>query len=312
MRRGLLLAGIAALLVTFGLWLAATVDRSPLTRSHGNRRIPAVVAGRDLASDEAPPPVRGGEDEAVLRCRFGGDGEPGVLVAMGDQVVEGAASGGDLNLRVPAGTWSILWQTADGKSIPLGSIQVEAGEVYTCALDNGGWDVSGTVRTSAGRALAGVEVNACGDVVETDADGRFRAKARSRACRVRAVFRDGILARRSETVTVGPFDARDLALTVDDGPIAGMGIAFRMVDAGARVLQVHALTPAEEAGVEPGDIILSVDGTRTQGLTDDAFIALGTGPEGSRVTLELDRDGERLTVSFQRERLERLEDTGPG
>ncbi len=311
MRRGILIAAVVALLLTVALWLAAKVERSALTRSNGDKRVPSVVAGRDLAAAQSVAPVREADEGATVRCRYDGEDEPGTLVAMGDDVVQGGAGGADLSLRLPPGTWSVMWRTANGRTLPLGAIDAEAGEVYTCRLGDAGWEVRGRVLNEAGRPLAGVDVSVCGDRVRSKEDGTFSGVASGGSCKVRAIYTDGLLARRSEVTEVGPFLARDVALVVDDAPIAGMGIAFRMADAGATVLQVHPGTPAEEAGLASGDLIVSVDGTRTAGLSDDAFIALGTGPEGSRVALEIERDGERRTVRFNRERLqERLEELG--
>ena len=220
---------------------------------------------------------------------FRSEGDPGTLTAMGDQLVTGDRAGNELSLRLPAGHWTVMWQNIHG-GVALGPMEVEGGEIETCTLSDHGWKASGTVRNPQGTPLDGVEVWVCGDRVHTDGDGRFEGWARNRTCTVRASYRDGQLSRRSEEVQVSAFDAGAVELVVDDAPIAGMGISFKMAGDYAIVRDVTPGSPAEAAGVERGDRIHAVNGTSVAGLTDDAFIALGTGREGSSVELELDLD----------------------
>jgi len=299
--------GVVALLLTFGLWLTATLESSPLTRSLGPRKVPKVVAGRDAAVEEDRRVVREEEDVGVVRCAFDGEGDPGTLAAMGDGEV--LTSGSDLTLRLPAGSWSIVWRPTDRNPLALGSVEAEPGEVATCTLTPNGWALSGTVRNLEGQPVADTFVYACGARTKTDSGGAFVSRGRAGSCAVRAVHRDGILSRRSDPVVVSAFDARGIELVVDDTPVAGMGLGFDMVDAGARIRMVHPGTPAEEAGLLEGDLIVRIDGQPTAGLSDDAFIALGTGREGSRIDLEVERGGERRSFSFHRERIEQV-DTG--
>ena len=51
-RRIAIAAAVVALLGTFGLWLTATVDQSPLKRSFGGRKPPRVLAGRDIRPED--------------------------------------------------------------------------------------------------------------------------------------------------------------------------------------------------------------------------------------------------------------------
>ncbi len=308
-KRWLLIAAGILLLLTLAVWIVARAEKSPLARLHGSRRLPNVVAGLDRAgAPAADRPVASDSTLATLRCRYAGNDNAGMLTAMGERVVQSPP--GDLSLALPPGTWSILWTDGAGRATPLGSLDLEAGDSEVCRLEDGGWTVSGHVRTPAGKPLADIEVRACGSRVQTNGDGGFTALSRQRACAVRATLRDGLLARTSDPVTVLAFDAEDVALVLDDTPVAGMGISFHMAEKGARVLAVYPDTPAEEAGVEDGDLIVSVDGTATAGLTDEAFVVLGTGREGSSITIAVERDGERRTYTFRRERVERAEDTG--
>lgn len=312
MRRGLLLFAVLALALVAALWVAARIERSPLARSAGVPHVPEVIAGRDFGPVDASDPVRAdvSADTATLRCEFVGEGDPGTLGAIGPSIVEGDADG--LALTVPPGTWNIVWarQTDDERwtTTSLGTLTLAAGDVKTCTLADDGFQLRGTVKNPDGRPVVGAEVWGCASTAYSGEDGSFRLAGRLGDCEVWAAWRDGLLSRRSERVSVGPFDARAIELVVDDTPIAGMGLAFRVTDEGVRVLGVHPDTPADEAGVLDGDLIVSINGTATAGLDENAFIALATGKEGSRVELVLEHDGERETVSFLRERLADPED----
>lgn len=308
LRRVWILVAVLALLATFGLWLGATVKKSPLTRSFGGRKVPKVLAGRDLARPDERRESREDQNDAVIRCQFDGDGAPGTLMAMGEDGTV-LSSGSDLSLHVPPGSWSVYWQLDDSAAVQLGRLNAEPGDVETCRIGPEGWRVSGSVENLEGKPVADTNVYVCGQRVRTSESGTFVSAAASSTCTVRAYYQDGILRRRSEPVVVTAFDARELELVVDDSAIAGMGIAFLMREHGARVNAVHPGTPAEEAGLQEGDLITAVNGQPTAGLSDDAFITLGTGREGSRVVVDVERDGEPRTFSFHRERLESL-DTG--
>jgi serine protease Do len=67
---------------------------------------------------------------------------------------------------------------------------------------------------------------------------------------------------------------------------------------GALVVQVNADTPAAQAGLLHGDVILSVDG-RKVGNTRDLIDYVSDRPPGSQVTLEVLRGTERSTKRVQ-------------
>ena len=76
----------------------------------------------------------------------------------------------------------------------------------------------------------------------------------------------------------------------------GVGIALAYDDATKswHADQVFAVSPAEKAGVRPGDVISAVDGTSATGLTADALGKLLRGKIGSPVQLSIVRDGAAL------------------
>src|SRR3970040_205519 len=50
-------------------------------------------------------------------------------------------------------------------------------------------------------------------------------------------------------------------------------------------------SPAEEAGLKAGDVVLAIDGSSTDGLTLDDAVAKVRGKRGTQVTLTLKREG---------------------
>lgn len=74
------------------------------------------------------------------------------------------------------------------------------------------------------------------------------------------------------------------------GSFAGIGLWVAMSKDG-EVTAVAAIpgTPAEEAGVLPGDVVLRIDDQETKGMSLDEAVHRIRGPEGTKVRLELKR-----------------------
>jgi len=63
-------------------------------------------------------------------------------------------------------------------------------------------------------------------------------------------------------------------------------------------------SPADAAGIEPGDELLRVDGRDIRGHTIDEVTALVRGPAGSEVTLEFEREGEIVEFTITRDAID--------
>jgi carboxyl-terminal processing protease len=59
-------------------------------------------------------------------------------------------------------------------------------------------------------------------------------------------------------------------------------------------------SPAEQAGLHTGDVIVAIDGKDTKGMTADQTALLIRGPVGTKVQLSLRRAGQPLEVSIER------------
>lgn len=76
-----------------------------------------------------------------------------------------------------------------------------------------------------------------------------------------------------------------------EGRFSGIGLSVIGVKKGLRVAEVFKHSPADAAGIEPGDTIVSVDGESIAGQNSAEATKLIKGPEGTQVTLGV-RDGK--------------------
>jgi carboxyl-terminal processing protease len=76
-----------------------------------------------------------------------------------------------------------------------------------------------------------------------------------------------------------------------EGRFSGIGLSVIGVKQGLRVAQVFKRSPADAAGIEPGDTIVSVEGESIAGQSSDEATRKIKGPEGSEVTIGV-RDGK--------------------
>ena len=74
-----------------------------------------------------------------------------------------------------------------------------------------------------------------------------------------------------------------------DMSFTGIGIHMEMLPEGVLVLSAITGSPAEEAGLKLGDIIISADGKSLVGLSSDEALNLLRGPEGSTVMLRVEQ-----------------------
>ena len=90
------------------------------------------------------------------------------------------------------------------------------------------------------------------------------------------------------------------------GELTGVGIQITLDKDTKEIVVVSPIegTPASKAGVQPKDVIVSVDGKTTKGMTTEDAVKLIRGPEGSDVVLGLRRQGQVLNVPLKRARIE--------
>lgn len=93
------------------------------------------------------------------------------------------------------------------------------------------------------------------------------------------------------------FDSFEEAL---QGRYSGVGLWVRAGSNGVIVASVQADSPAEDAGLRPGDVIVAVDEWPTSGGAVGEVVQRLRGPDGSEVVVQVNRDGDRLTVALVR------------
>lgn len=110
------------------------------------------------------------------------------------------------------------------------------------------------------------------------------------------------------TVFMDPEEYRALKESMSGGNFGGVGIYIELAkEPGSRLTVSRPIpdSPASDAGIQPGDVILAIDGTSTQGFTiEDAQDKL-RGSIGSPVVLTLRRRNQELPfdVTLQRDNI---------
>lgn len=75
------------------------------------------------------------------------------------------------------------------------------------------------------------------------------------------------------------------------GKFEGVGMEIGIREEVLTVIAPLEGTPAQRAGIKPGDKILEVDGVATKGLTLDEAVSKIRGPKGTKVVLTISREG---------------------
>jgi carboxyl-terminal processing protease len=86
------------------------------------------------------------------------------------------------------------------------------------------------------------------------------------------------------------------------GRFSGIGLTVSEVDQGLRVDTVFPHSPAQEAGIEPGDLIVSVEGDSIAGESSEVSTEKIKGPEGTEVTIGVQdaKDGKPRELTIER------------
>lgn len=84
------------------------------------------------------------------------------------------------------------------------------------------------------------------------------------------------------------------------GTYAGIGVYIASTDEGILVAGVMEGSPAEEAGLQRGDVFVSINGTSTQGMKLEDVSKAIRGEEGTSVDLVIRRDGQEQDMTIQR------------
>ncbi len=113
---------------------------------------------------------------------------------------------------------------------------------------------------------------------------------------------DGMLAVLDDPHTryLSPVD-EEAAREAMSGEFQGIGAEVEAVDENIVVVSPIEGSPAEAAGLKPGDILRQADGVDLTGLDVSEAASLVRGPAGTAVHLLIERDGEQFEVEIVRD-----------
>ncbi len=89
-----------------------------------------------------------------------------------------------------------------------------------------------------------------------------------------------------------PEDYKEL-LVETEGKFGGLGIEITMIDGLLTIVSPIEGTPADKAGLRPGDIIIKIDGEVTKGITLNDAVKKLRGDPGDEVTITVLRESDR-------------------
>jgi carboxyl-terminal processing protease len=101
-----------------------------------------------------------------------------------------------------------------------------------------------------------------------------------------------------------PSPGNDAVSRQIDAEVVGIGVQIDAHGKGARIVRVFRGGPAERAGLQPGDVIVGIDGMSTSGAGIDQITSALRGQENTLITLEVAREGNSAArVRLPRSRL---------
>lgn len=213
----------------------------------------------------------------------------------------------------------VLTASAAGKPpTRSGSIEVRGGvetRDVRIVLARGG-SVTGRVYDDHRVALADVDVgfDAVSSVVDgnaatkTDAAGRYRLESAPEGPLTLRVQKAGFRVRLVSGLRVasGGTITEDVTLGAIDGgaglELTGIGANLKLAEKGIELAAVGHEEPAERAGLQPGDRILSIDGESSDGMSVADAVQRLRGEAGATVgvTVERPKTGETIDVMMVR------------
>ncbi len=97
-------------------------------------------------------------------------------------------------------------------------------------------------------------------------------------------------------------DSFDNLQTHTTGEFGGLGIEVGMENGFVKVVSPIDNTPAQRAGIQPGDLIIQIDQQPIKGLSLQEAIELMRGPKGSPITLTILREGVKAPIELELKR----------
>jgi len=153
------------------------------------------------------------------------------------------------------------------------------------------FDVIVYFETKSGEQLAEGYVVGCGHFRPVPVASGSSIALDDVPCSVTGMVEDGWLVRRSAPAEVEPENG-DVTLTFPDERTGGIGIRIATDENGILIEDVLPGGPADDLGLEPGDVVVAVEGKDAKEISLDEFVETMTGPEGSDVEFVLRAAGD--------------------
>lgn len=203
--------------------------------------------------------------------------------------------------EVPAGEITLVVTTDDGRTASAGSA-ITAGEnsqldVHVIAMSS----ISGRAVDSSGAPIEGALMHLDGAArAVSDASGVFRfAGIDPGSYRLSGDLDVRLELTREVEVSEGQqLELGNVMFSKKRLPAGMIGLTLRGDSSGVSVATVIPESPADQAGMRPGDQIVSIDGYVPSGITDATAHIRGTA--GAQVVLVIQRGGQTLTLQIAR------------
>jgi len=89
-----------------------------------------------------------------------------------------------------------------------------------------------------------------------------------------------------------------------DNTYVGIGVSVTSKDSQPRIVEVYDGTPAQQAGLQPGDLLVSIEGQSVADMSLDEMTGLVRGPAGTRVQIVVRRGDDPTDLPFTVQRAE--------
>jgi hypothetical protein len=144
-----------------------------------------------------------------------------------------------------------------------------------------------------------VVVQGCGGSVRPDLDGIFVLEVERTPCEVEARRYSGAVAAAGPSVMARADE--DIVLDFPDFEPAGLGIVGEPVGEGILIVHVAPGSPAAQAALTPGDLLIAVNAMPTRDHTWDAVRGSLVGPEDSPVMVDVVGSTGPRSITLHRE-----------
>lgn len=114
---------------------------------------------------------------------------------------------------------------------------------------------------------------------------------------------DGLDDRYARYYTAEEYQARQLE---DSGELFGIGVTVQMDESGyIRIVEVNDDSPASNAGIAVGDLIIEIDGSDVvETGYEESLNLIASGEEGSQSELTINRGGDEISITVTRKTME--------